>query len=101
MLDLYGLPIDSPLSVVCVEVFGHITNAFEHMDNLQRNKDEFIEKTAVVFDTNLAAHVAKSFHQKDQEPAKQIIDPLNSQLGLFRILRTSPLTEVPFICCTE
>ena len=101
MLDLYGLPIDSPLSVVCVEVFGHITNAFEHMDNLQRNQDEFIEKTAVVFDTNLAAHVAKSFHQKDQEPSKQIIDPLNSQLGLFRILRTSPLTEVPFICCTE
>jgi hypothetical protein len=26
-------------------------------------------------------------------------DPLNSELGFHRILRTSPLTEVPSICC--
>ncbi|MCC6289671.1 MAG: hypothetical protein IT249_17470 [Chitinophagaceae bacterium] len=24
---------------------------------------------------------------------------LNDELGNYRILRTSPLTEVPFVCC--
>jgi len=46
MLDLYGLPIDSPLSVVCVEVFGQITNAFEHMDDFENNKEDFVEKNS-------------------------------------------------------
>lgn len=27
--------------------------------------------------------------------------PLSDQLGEYRILRTSPLTEVPFVCCTN
>jgi hypothetical protein len=25
--------------------------------------------------------------------------PVNEELGEHRILRTSPLTEVPFVCC--
>ena len=25
--------------------------------------------------------------------------PLSRQLGQYRILRTSPLTKVPFVCC--
>ena len=29
------------------------------------------------------------------------IKPLSSGLGHYRILRTSPLTAVPFVCCTE
>jgi hypothetical protein len=27
--------------------------------------------------------------------------PLSEALGHRRILRTSPLTEVPFVCCTD
>ena len=27
--------------------------------------------------------------------------PLSDKLGYYRILRTSPLAEVPFVCCTE
>jgi hypothetical protein len=27
--------------------------------------------------------------------------PLSNKLGHYRILRTSPLTEVPFMCCEE
>ena len=28
-------------------------------------------------------------------------EPLSTNLGKYRILRTSPLTEVPFICCSD
>lgn len=28
-------------------------------------------------------------------------NPVNEGLGEQRILRTSPLTEVPFVCCTD
>ena len=98
MLDLYGLPHNSSLSILCVEVFGQITNAFEHIDNFQRNKNEFVEKTAVVFNQEIAAELSKNIIEAQQPTVQKTIDPLKSQLGLYRILRTSPLTEVPFIC---
>jgi hypothetical protein len=98
MLDLYGLPRDSSLSVLCVEVFGQITNAFEHMDKFNENKNEFIDKTALVFNRTIAGEMIKNLDGVITPPPKAPIDPLNSQLGLFRILRTSPLVEVPFIC---
>lgn len=99
MLDLYGLPRNSSLSVLCVEVFGHITNAFEHMDNFRNNADKLIDETAVVFNDTVAGQL--DVIDVNNPPPKDPIDPLNSQLGLFRILRTSPLVEVPFICVTK
>ena len=101
ILDRYGLPLDSPLSVVCVEVFGQITNAFEHMDDFENNREQFVEKTAVVFDQGIASQVANNLKEVQDPQVNNTNDPLNSQLGLFRILRTSPLTEVPFICSTQ
>jgi hypothetical protein len=100
MLDLYGLPRDSSLSVLCVEVFGHITNAFEHIDNFRNNAQKLVDKTAVVFNETVAGQLSKNVLEVHNPPAKAPIDPLKSQLGLFRILRTSPLVEVPFICKT-
>lgn len=100
MLDLYGLPLNSSLSILCVEVFGQITNAFEHIDNFERNKNEYVEKTAVVFNQEIATELRKNIIETQQPTIQKRIDPLKSQLGLYRILRTSPLTEVPFICCT-
>lgn len=100
LLDLYGLPRDSSLSVLCVEVFGHITNAHEHMDDFNANKNKFIEKTALVFNQEIATQLSRNIKETTVTPDKKPIDPLNSQLGLFRILRTSPLVEVPFICHT-
>ena len=43
VLDLYGLPTDTPLSVVCVEIFGQITNIKEQINNL-----EFVDTTEQV-----------------------------------------------------
>ena len=101
MLVLYGLPADSSLSVLCVEVFGQITNISEQMDNFKRNKDEFVSKTSVVFNAELAHELNINLKKVQSPPAPSPIDPLNSQLGMYRILRTSPLTEVPFICSAD
>jgi len=101
ILDLYGLPEDSSLSVLCVEVYGQISNVFEHIDNFTARKNELIEKTATVFNQTVARQYQGTLRGVKQPAAKAPIDPLNSQLGMFRILRTSPLTEVPFVCCTN
>jgi hypothetical protein len=89
-LKAFGLPEDSPLSVLVVEVFGNITNAFDHFDlsGLIRGSNE-MERMA--------------YRAKDAgRPATNSMDdirPLSRSLGHFRILRTSPLTKVPFVCC--
>ncbi len=89
-LKTFGLPEDSPLSVLVVEVFGNITNAFDHFDfyGLVRASNE-VESMA--------------YRAKDAgRPATNSMDdirPLSRSLGHFRILRTSPLTKVPFVCC--
>ncbi len=98
LLDLYGLSRGSSLSVLCVEVFGHITNAFEHIDKFRNNTEELIDKTALVFNQGVADQLKNNLRDVNNPPQKAPIDPLNSQLGMFRILRTSPLVEVPFIC---
>jgi hypothetical protein len=101
MLHLYGLPGDSNLSVVCVEVFGQVTNAFEHIDDFNQNKGPLLQEITNTYDQALSVAVGKEIIKATNAPAKKPIDPLNSQLGLYRILRTSPLTEVPFVCCTD
>jgi len=85
-----GLPEDSPLSVLVVEVFGNITNIHDHLNSQAKpragtNLDQVMEKryTAKKPETNLMSQVR----------------PLSRGLGHFRILRTSPLTKVPFVCC--
>lgn len=103
LLYLYGLPEDSPLSVVCVEVFGQITNIHQHIDDIRAKKHELIDSIARNYDQALAEGVRQETWKKlDADiPAAKSADPLRSELGLHRIVRTSPLTEVPFICCTE
>ena len=103
LLFLYGLPADSPLSVVCVEVFGQITNIGEHINHIHDKKEELIASIASNYDQLLAEGMRQENSKKldAQFPAKPEIDPLKTQLGFHRILRTSPLTEVPFICCTD
>jgi len=103
LLYLYGLPEDSPLSVVCVEVFGQITNIGEHINGIHTKKEELIDSISTNYDQLLAEGIRQeTFRKLDTPfPPKPEIDPLNTQLGFHRILRTSPLTEVPFICCTN
>lgn len=69
-LALLGLPLTSPLSVLAVEMLPGPLN----------------------FPVNLPAGAARAAATEVPE------DPLGANLGLRRILRTSPLTAVPAIC---
>jgi hypothetical protein len=107
MLDMYGLPEESPLSVVVVEVFGNIRSFKEHVTNLQdsRVRENVIAtaRSSSVKDEKEQEMFARMVHttgeNREDVAATVQIRPLSSGLGHYRILRTSPLTEVPFVCC--
>ncbi|MGH7800404.1 MAG: hypothetical protein ACREOW_07205 [Thermodesulfobacteriota bacterium] len=100
LLQLYGLPEDSPLSVLVVEILPTITNIYEHISGLSKN--EVMEKLR--FDIKLqslpeSGTIKEKILQLNKEKDFQHgPSPLSDELGHHRILRTSPLTEVPFVC---
>lgn len=108
LLEIYGLPEESDLSVIVVEIFGNIKSLREHMTGLQdaRVRDSVVEtarRSSVQDDKshqlfNRVVNQASEFREDDLF-ASVNIRPLSSGLGHYRILRTSPLTEVPFVCC--
>ena len=88
-LKEFGLPEDSSLSVLVVEVFGNITNIHDHFQ-LNRNSGS----------NSVAAGAREALSSNRAETnSMSSIQPLSRGLGHFRILRTSPLTKVPFVCC--
>jgi hypothetical protein len=103
LLALYGLPLDSPLSVLCVEMLPTITNIYDAVTNIDTpgvaTKLRTQLQTDTVPDEFMAADV------KSQRASMALINegpsPLSDQLGQYRILRTSPLVAVPFVCCTD
>ncbi len=86
-----GLPEDSPLSVLIVEVFGNITKIGEHFNFLRARTPN--DRSNQAFE-----EARKMMDTQRTEPAPDRV-VLGDQLGNFRILRTSPLTKVPFVCC--
>jgi len=86
-----GLPEDSPLSVLVVEVFGNITNINQHFNFLKtRNTADQLDQAYQA--ARRMMHTAGAATSVEQAV-------LGDNLGNFRILRTSPLTKVPFVCC--
>lgn len=83
LLANYGLPEDSPISVIVVEVFGNISSIFEYVALSEREMSQFGDYAAII---------------KERKSRNE--QALSDRLGNYRILRTSPLTEVPFVCCT-
>ena len=131
VLDLYGLPTDTPLSVVCVEIFGQITNIKEQINKLEFTEtteqvpglfNQRIPQTRRIVKDNMLVNsennyvdLAEQMHNEygiglpgkgamqeayNSFQPRPITTPLSDNLGRYRILRTSPLTEVPFVCCT-
>ena len=91
MLRDLGLPQDSPLSVLCVEM----------MPTLAR-----LRMQAAGFATVAGTDVATGVRLERSGMAgaaiavpDEGIRPLSDALGHYRILRTSPLTPVPAVCC--
>ena len=102
LLALYGLPLGTPLSVLCVEILPQITNIFEQVSGL--NSQAVSEKMRKTFtSTDFPSDGTISEGVAARTMALQSIRPnedrpLNDQLGNYRILRTSPLKKVPFVC---
>ena len=78
LLKLLGLPVTTPLSVLAVEVLpGPLRVRRPGEDYPGALEQEATDTVGVVYEGE---------------------DPLGAELGLRRILRTSPLTAVPAIC---
>jgi hypothetical protein len=95
-LELYALPPDAPLSVLVVEVLPQITRLSEHV-----SFGEF-ERRPANHDTVQARtlRIDQRWEALSHQPSpSQTGSPVSDELGNYRILRTSPLTEVPFVCC--
>jgi len=100
-LDLFGLPGDSPLSVLVVEVLPQITNIFDHV-SIENAAVNLKVKETVQSDVPSAGRASElSAMRRQQADFQQGPSPVSDQLGHHRILRTSPLTEVPFVCCPD
>jgi hypothetical protein len=102
LLALYGLPEHASLSVLVVETLPTITNIYEHLSGL--------ENRAVVnqFRNNLKLDLPEqgiikelAARVSDERTFQASPSPVSDTLGHQRILRTSPLTEVTFFCCTD
>jgi hypothetical protein len=118
LLAMYGLPLDSALSVLVVEIYGNITSIREHITNPDipefkiRGSDTYTmeslirdqQKSAAGAAGQAGAEQAMMLDRSSEEQTltrQQSVQPLGSGLGNYRILRTSPLTPVPGVCCSD
>jgi hypothetical protein len=103
LLEIFGLPTDSPLSVLVVEILPTITNIYDHISRIERpdvaqTMSNFVaeDQKGVFARTARNAGELRNVRINRKKPS-----PLSDELGHHRILRTSPLTEVPEVCCTN
>ncbi len=110
LLRNLGLPEDSPLSIVCVEmlpvVLSLINREYKRSNVTARGKTTNMEDLVLAHlrsrygsaDSTEEQHLASRDYQT---AAANYLKPLSDQLGNFRILRTSHLIPVPEICCVD
>jgi hypothetical protein len=103
LLEIFGLPTDAPLSVLVVEILPTITNIYDHISRLERpgvaqTMSNFVaeDQKGVFARTARNAGELRNARINRKKPS-----PVSDELGHHRILRTSPLTEVPEVCCTN
>ena len=81
-----------------VEILPQITNIYDHVSNLQKTTVLMATENLVANDNKGTfrefVHAAGEFSTR---PPKRP-SPVSDQLGHHRIMRVSPLTEVPEIC---
>jgi hypothetical protein len=101
LLQLYGLPDNTSLSVLVVEILPTISSIYEHITNLgQPNvREQFRSHFRVTQMPSAEQLQARTTQLRQLQDFQRTPSPLAEGLGNSRILRTSPLTEVPFICC--
>ena len=100
LLKLYGLPEDLHLSVLVVEMLPTITNIYEHVPGLQKPQVlNNLRDRMQMADLPGSGAIKEKMAQLNQvQDFEEGASPLSDELGQHRIMRTSPLTEVPLIC---
>ena len=123
LLASYGLPADSSLSILCVEMMPGYESFL--INQQYYANDEKLLRGGNIYDKTLDVNTFKQFIaaagnamdatriqiRNAQQPASEYENirwveddegpqPLTSDLGNYRILRTSLLVAVPEICCT-
>ena len=111
-LKKHGLPADSHLSVLCVEmmptadhflVTEHDRGNFAVHNNI-RGADALLSTPpgqAINMLRRLALNLQATQTQAGQVPEEWIGKPLSDDLGHYRILRTSTLSSIPEVCCVD
>lgn len=100
LLDMMSLPEDSPLSIIVVEVLPQITNVAEHISDL--GKPHVAQAASNLVDRNEQGEfLAYAKKMGGKQTRNQGPSPVDEALGSKRIYRTSKLTPVPDICCTD
>jgi len=90
MLGALGLPADSNLSLLCVEMMPTMAA----LGGREGGTLSTLGDPSAALFGDLAGGAGAT-------AASPRVRPLSQGLGHFRILRTSPLTEVPEICCAS
>ncbi len=98
MLAVLGLPLDASLSVLCVEMMPRPET---YLSIPEKFAEAMGVQSAAKFPMLDYLNVANLKASPTLSAPAAEIDPLAEGLGQFRILRTSPLTAVPFVCCTN
>ena len=100
LLDLFGLPEDSPLSVLVVEFLPVITNIYDAVSRLDnKGVNDNLRANPGHPEIPAAGIAGERIRMAQAQQDRESPSPASDLLGQRRILRTSPLTEVPFICC--
>jgi hypothetical protein len=101
LLENLGLPPGSPLSVLVVETLPQITKLSEHISRLDKPRIAAAAGGLVSEDDRESfvkgVHVAAEHPRMSAAPFRTA-SPVSDELGHHRLLRTSPLTQVPEIC---
>src|SRR4029453_2596028 len=98
LLANLGLPLGSPLSVLVVETLPQITNVFEHVSRLDEPQVAGASATVVTAGDQPGLAPGATRFMANQASDIWNPSPVSDELGHHRLLRTSPLTEVPAVC---
>lgn len=96
MLASIGLPDDSPLSVLCVEMMPTMAALANRSDTRDSLAGANIAALAFAERSGVSSPAVSAGVGTSTGPR-----PLSDGLGHFRILRTSPLAPVPHTCCAD
>ena len=97
LLANLGLPLGSPLSVLVVETLPQITNIFEHVSRLD-NPLVASASENLVGAGGQAALAQGATRAMAMQADIRTPSPVSDELGHHRLLRTSPLVQVPPVC---